>query len=168
LKSAWRTYLQHTSYIVAFNGQMRCTASGDREEQEHKAMAVETAHQLHEQLSQNGAPALTTMERIRTKITPMNFQVTQEAAEFATEAHIHHMCTVPNLIRACCFEGLAYDLVTSLGPERFTELKAALINEAAGKVPHLFRVLEEDVRKGNFQPRPEEGVGELAREIWPC
>jgi hypothetical protein len=31
------------------------------------------------------------MEGIRTKMTPMKFQVTQEAAEFATEAHIHHM-----------------------------------------------------------------------------
>jgi hypothetical protein len=35
------------AYIAAFNGQMRCAASGDREEQEHKAM-VETAHQLYE------------------------------------------------------------------------------------------------------------------------
>jgi hypothetical protein len=145
------------AYIAAFNGQMGCTASGDREEQEHKAM-VETAHQLYEQLSQNGAPALTMMESIRTKMAPMNFQVTQEAAEFATEAHIHHMCTVANLIRACCFEGLAYGLVTGLGPERFTEWKAALINEAAGKAPHLFRMLEEDLRKGNFQPRPEAGA----------
>jgi hypothetical protein len=68
------------------------------------------------------------------------------------------MCTVTNLTRACCFEGLAYDLVTSLGPERFTEWKTALINEAAGKVPRLFGMLEEDVRKGDFQPRPEEGT----------
>jgi hypothetical protein len=71
------------AYTAAFNGQMRCAASGDREEQEHNAM-VETAHQLYEQLSQSGAPALTMMEGIRTKMTPMNFQVTQEAAEFAT------------------------------------------------------------------------------------
>jgi hypothetical protein len=52
--------------------------------------------------------------------------VTKRAAAFATEAHIHHMCTVANLIKACCFEALAYDLVTNLGPERFTEWKAAL------------------------------------------
>jgi hypothetical protein len=44
--------------------------------------------------------------------------------------------------------------VGSAGPERFTEWKAALINEAAGKAPHLFRMLEEDVRKGKFQPLP--------------
>jgi hypothetical protein len=70
------------------------------------------------------------------------------------------MCTVANLIKTCCFEALAYDLVTNLGPERSTEWKAALINEAAGKVPHLciFRMLEEDVRKGKFQPLPEEGA----------
>jgi hypothetical protein len=43
------------------------------------------------------------------------------------------MFTVANLIKTCCLEGAAYDLVTSLGPERFTEWKAALINHAAGK-----------------------------------
>jgi hypothetical protein len=48
------------------------------------------------------------------------------------------MCTVANLIKTCCFEGAAYDLVTCLGPERLTEWKAALINQAAGKVPHLY------------------------------
>jgi hypothetical protein len=85
-------------------------------------------------------------------MTTMNFQVAKEAAGFATEAHIHHMCTVANLIRACCFEGLANDLVTSLGPERFTEWKAALINEAAGKLPRLFGTLESDVRDGKFEP----------------
>ena len=63
-----------------------------------------------------------------------------------------------HLIRACCFEGLAYDLVTRLGPERFTEWKTTLIHEAAGKAPRLFGMLEEDVRKGNFQPCPEEGA----------
>jgi hypothetical protein len=68
------------------------------------------------------------------------------------------MCTVANLIKTCCFEALAYDLVTNLGPEGFTEWKAALINEAAGKVPHLFRMLEEDVRDVKFQPLPEEGA----------
>jgi hypothetical protein len=145
------------AHAAAFNGQMNCAASGDREEQEHKAM-VKTAQQLYEQFSQSGAPSLTMMEGIRTKMTPMKFQVTQEAAEFATEAHIHHMCTAANLIRACCFEGLAYGLVTGLGPERFTEWKTALINEAAGKAPHLFGMLEEDVRKGNFQPRPGGGA----------
>jgi hypothetical protein len=65
---------------------------------------------------------------------------------------------VANLIKTCCFEGAAYDLVTSLGPERFTEWKAALINQAAGKVPNLFRLLEADVRDGRFQPHPEEGA----------
>jgi hypothetical protein len=50
------------AYIAAWNGDMRCTASGNQEEQEHKAM-VETAHQLYERLSQNGAPALAMMWR---------------------------------------------------------------------------------------------------------
>jgi hypothetical protein len=81
-----------------------------------------------------------------------DFKVTKVSAEFATEAYIHHMCTVANLIKTCCFEGAAYDLVTSLGPERFTEWKAALISQAAGKVPHLFRMLEADVRCGGVQP----------------
>jgi hypothetical protein len=98
------------------------------------------------------------MENMLVKMLPMNFQVTKEAAEFATEAHIHHICTVTNLIKTCCFEALAYDLVTNLGPERFTEWKAALINEAAGKALHLFRMLEADVRAGRFQPLPEEGA----------
>jgi hypothetical protein len=43
------------AHTAAFNGQMRCAASGDREEQEHKAM-VETAHQLYEKLSQRWRP----------------------------------------------------------------------------------------------------------------
>jgi hypothetical protein len=150
-------------YIAAWNGQMRCTASGDQADQEHKAM-VETAHRLYGSFSQRGAPALTMMENMLRRMLPMNFQVTKEAAEFATEAHIHHMCTVANLIKTCCFEALAYDqLVTNLGPERFTEWKAALINEAAGKVPHLFRMLEEDVRNGKFQPLPEEGALKYGR-----
>jgi hypothetical protein len=104
------------------------------------------------------------MENMLMRMLPMNFRVTKEAAAFATEVHIHHMCTVANnLIKTCCFEALAYDLVTNLGPERFTEWKAALINEAAGKVPHLFRMLEEDVRKGKFQPLPEEGALKYGR-----
>jgi hypothetical protein len=48
--------------------------------------------ELYERLSQNGAPALTMMESTLIKMSPMNFQVTQEAAALATEAHIHHMC----------------------------------------------------------------------------
>ena len=75
----------------------------------------------------------------------MDFKVTKVSAEFATEAYIHHMCTVANLIKTCCFEALAYDLVTNLGPERFIEWKAALINQAAGKVPGLFRLLEAEM-----------------------
>jgi hypothetical protein len=98
------------------------------------------------------------MRSILEKMLPMDFIVTREAAEFSAEAYIHHMCTVANLIKTCCFEGAAYDLVTSLGPERFTEWKAALINQAAGKVPNLFRLLEADVQDGRFQPHPEEGA----------
>jgi hypothetical protein len=119
---------------------------------------VETAHRLHEAFSQSGEPALALMRSILEKMLPMDFIVTREAAEFAAEAYIHHMCTVANLIKTCCFEGAACDLVTSLGPERFTEWKAALINHAAGKEPDLFRLLETDVRDGRFQPHPEEGA----------
>jgi hypothetical protein len=94
---------------------------------------VETAHRLYETFSQSGEPALAMMQSILEKMQPMDFRVTREAAEFAAEAYIHHMCTVANLIKTCCFEGAAYDLVTSLGPERSTEWKAALINQAAGR-----------------------------------
>ena len=69
---------------------MRCTASGDQDDQEHKGM-VKTAHQLYETFSQRGTPALTMMENMLRRMLPMNFQVTKEAAEFATEAHIHHI-----------------------------------------------------------------------------
>jgi hypothetical protein len=90
------------------------------------------------------------MRNILEKMLPMDFIVTREAARFAAEAPIHHMCTVANLIKTCCLEGAAHDLVTSLGPEKFTEWKAALIKHAAGKVPDLFRMLETEVRNGNF------------------
>jgi hypothetical protein len=136
----------------AFNGKVSCAASGDPRDQEQNAM-METAQQLYEQYTQSGAPSLTLMDRIRERMMPMNFKVTKEAAGFATEARIYHMCTVANLIRACCFEGLAsYSLVTSLGPEGLTEWKAALINEAAEKLPRLFGTLERDVRNGKFEP----------------
>jgi hypothetical protein len=144
-------------YVAAWNGRMKCTTGQDQADQEHKIM-VETAHQLYETPSQRGAPALTMMDNILRRMLPMNFQVTKEAAAFATEAYIDHMCTVATLIKTCCFEGAAYDLVIDLGPKRFTEWKAALINQAAEKVPHLFSMLEEDVRNGKFQPIPEEGA----------
>jgi hypothetical protein len=48
---------------------------------------------------------------------------TYQAAKFAAEASIHHLCAVANLIKTCCLEGAAHDLVTDLGPERFTEWK---------------------------------------------
>jgi hypothetical protein len=45
------------------------------------------------------------------------------------------------------------------GPRKVHRVEgSADINGAAGKVPHLFRMLEEDVRKGKFQPLPEEGA----------
>jgi hypothetical protein len=79
------------------------------------------------------------MQSILAKMLPMDFLVTREAAKFAAEASIHHLCTVANLIKTCCLEGAAHDLATSLGPERFTEWKAAPINQAARQVPNLFR-----------------------------
>jgi hypothetical protein len=129
------------TYGEAWNGRMRCTTGTDQADQEHEVM-VENAHQLYETFSQGGAPALIMMRNILEKMLPMDFIVTREAAKFAAEAYIHHMCAVANLIKTCCFEGAAYDLATSLGPGRFTEWKAALVNHAAGKVPNLFRVLE--------------------------
>lgn len=144
-------------YIAAWNGRMKCTTGQSQADQEHKTM-VETAHRLYETFSQRGEPALAMMQSTLKRMLPMDFKVTRVSAEFATEAYIHHMRTVANLIKTCCFEGAAYDLATSLGPERFTEWKAALINQAAGKAPHLFRMLEADVRSGRVQPHPEEGA----------
>ena len=119
---------------------------------------VETARKLYETPSQGGEPPLAMMQSILTKMLPMDFLVTREAAKFAAEASIHHLCAVANLIKTCCLEGAAHDLVTSLGPERFTEWKAALINQAAGQVPNLFRQLEEEVRKGIVEPDPDRGA----------
>jgi hypothetical protein len=76
---------------------------------------VETAQQLYEQYTQRGAPSMTMMARISKEMGGMDFHVSKEAAEFATEAYIHQMCTVVNLVRICCFEGAAYTLVTDLG-----------------------------------------------------
>jgi hypothetical protein len=76
---------------------------------------VETAHRWYETFSQRGEPALTMMQSILKKMLPMpmDFKVAKVSAEFATEAYIHHMCTVADLIKTCCFEGAAYDLVTN-------------------------------------------------------
>jgi hypothetical protein len=84
-------------YSAAWNGQMKCTTGMNQADQDHKAM-VETAHRLYETSSQRGESALTMMRSTLEKMLPLDFIVTREAAEFATEAHIHHMCTVANLI----------------------------------------------------------------------
>ena len=144
-------------YGAAWNGRMKCTTGTILATQEHKAM-VETARKLYETLSQGGEPPLTMMQTILTRMLPIDFRVTRQAATFAAEASIHHLCAVANLIKTCCLEGAAHDLVTSLGPERFTEWKAALINQAAGQVPNLFRQLEEEVRKGIVEPDPDRGA----------
>jgi hypothetical protein len=52
---------------------------------------VETAHRLYETFSQRGESALAMMQSILKKMLPLDFIVTREAAEFATEAYIHHM-----------------------------------------------------------------------------
>jgi hypothetical protein len=75
---------------------------------------------------------------------------------------------VANLVKTCCFEGAAYTLVTDLGPERFTEWKAALINQATGMMPHLFSMLEICVRSGELEPRqgaPEYGYPTPGHDI---
>ena len=77
-------------------------------------MMDETAQQLYEQYTQSGTPSLALMDRIISeRMMPMDFKVAKVSAEFATEAYIHHMCTVADLIKTCCFEGAAYDLVTN-------------------------------------------------------
>jgi hypothetical protein len=109
-------------------GKISCAADGDQRAQEFNAMA-ETAQQLYEKYTQSGVPIMAMMARINKEMSGMNFHVSKEAAVFATEAHIHQMCTVANLVKTCCFEGAAYTLVTDMGPERFTEWKAALIDQ---------------------------------------
>jgi hypothetical protein len=47
------------------------------------------------------------MARISKEMSSMDFHVTKEAAVFATEAHIHQMCTVANLIKICCSRAAA-------------------------------------------------------------
>jgi hypothetical protein len=41
------------------------------------------------------------MARIQKEMGSMEFHVSKEAVEFATEAHIHQMCTVANLVKTC-------------------------------------------------------------------
>jgi hypothetical protein len=116
-------------FAEAFNGKMSCVADSNQRAQESNAM-VEMVQQLYEQYTQRGAPSLTMMARISKEMSGMHFHVSKEAAEFATEAHIHQMCTVANLVQTCCFEGTAYNtLVTNLGPERFTEWKAVAADQ---------------------------------------
>jgi hypothetical protein len=118
---------------------------------------TETAQQLYEKHTQRGSPSMMVFSKIQKEMIGMDFRVTREAAQFATEAHIHHMCAVANLVKTCCLGGPAHTLVTSLGPERFTERRRALINEATGKMPRLFGALENGVLSGKFEP----GVGTL-------
>jgi hypothetical protein len=53
---------------------------------------IETAQQLYEQHTQWGSSALVLFSRIAKEMSGMEFHVTREAAHFATEARIHHMC----------------------------------------------------------------------------
>jgi hypothetical protein len=139
-------------FAEAFKGKISCAADGDQRAQEFNAM-VETAQQLYEKYTQSGVPSMAMMARMNKEMSGMNFHVSKEAAVFATEAHIHQVCAVANLVKICCFEGAAYTLVTNLGPEGFTEWKAALINQATGKMPNLFSMLETCVRNGKLEPR---------------
>jgi hypothetical protein len=58
--------------------------------------------QLYEKYTQSGVLSMTMMARISKEMSGMNFHVTKEAAVFATEAHIHQMCTVANLVHSPC------------------------------------------------------------------
>jgi hypothetical protein len=51
-----------------------------------------------------------------------------------------------------CLAGPALALVTQLGPERFSEWKAALIDAVTGRTPHFVSKLLDKVRGGMFQP----------------
>ena len=99
------------AYAAAWNGRMKCTTGTSLIIQEHEAM-VETARKLYGVLSQNGEPPLTMMQTMLRMMQPTDFKVTKEAAKFAAEASIHHLCAVANLIKTCCLEGAAHDLVT--------------------------------------------------------
>ena len=68
---------------------------------------IETAQQLYEQHTQKGSPSLTLMARIYKEMSSMDFHVTKEAAGFATEAHIHQMCIVANLVDVVSWGGIA-------------------------------------------------------------
>jgi hypothetical protein len=59
---------------------------------------------------------------------------------------------VAGLIKTYCLAGPALVLVTQLGPERFTEWKAALINAATGKTPRIANELLDKVMSGMFEP----------------
>jgi hypothetical protein len=73
---------------------MKCTTGMYQADQEHKAM-VETAHRLYEAFSQKRRVSPDhDAEHPREDAAHGVFVVTREAAEFATEVHIHHMCTV--------------------------------------------------------------------------
>jgi hypothetical protein len=101
------------AYNAAWNGRIKCTTGKSLNAQEHEAMK-ETARKLYGALSQDGEPPLTMMQTMVGMMEPMNFKVTKEAAKFAAEASIQHLCAVANLIKTCCLEGAAYDLVTDL------------------------------------------------------
>jgi hypothetical protein len=97
----------------------------------------------------------------------MEFRISRHAATFATEARIHHLCKVAGVIEVNCLTGPALVLVTQLGPEMFSEWKAALINAATGKTPRIVNKLLDKVMSGMSQPggapleyneRPHPGV----------
>ena len=124
---------------------------------------METAQRLYEQYTQSGAPSLTLMDRIRERMMPMNFKVTKEAAGFATEARIHHMCTVANLIRACCFEGLANDLVTNKpGPQKVHRLEGSA--DQRGRREVTAPVRHAGKRRARWQVR----TTRRSTAVWPC
>jgi hypothetical protein len=152
----------HPPSADAWKGKTDCLASEDPEAQEFNAM-IETAQQLYEQYTQRGSPALTMFSRIAKEMSDMDFQVSREAARFATEARIHHMCIV-----AHCLAGPAHLLVTNLGPERFTEWKTALINEATGKMPRMFSTLEECVMRERWctSPSPQDTASPSSWKTW--
>jgi hypothetical protein len=120
------------AFADAWNGKTDCLTSGNPGIQELNAM-IEAAQQLYEQHTQRGSPPMALFSnKTQKEMSDMDFRVTREAAQFATEAHIHHMCAVANSVQTCCLGGPVHILVTKLGPEGLIERRTALINEQRG------------------------------------
>jgi hypothetical protein len=95
------------------------------------------------------------MARIDAEMSDMDFHVTKEAAVFATEAYIHQMCAVANLVKTCCFEGAAYTLVTDLWAPRGSRSGKGSADQPGHRqdAAPIRCAVETCVRSGKLEPR---------------